>query len=117
MVEERTLLRDRLRSPFAARAVVLIQIVAVFGYLIFWLSGPTRSELALNIEWASFFVMPFVSLALFAAGLWLLRQPLARKSHVAVKGGLILPGLCGAVAVSVACMFVAGEIIFRLTGF
>lgn len=112
-----TLLRDQLRSPLVVHALVVTEVVAVLGYLIFWFSGPTRSDLVLNIESASFFVMPFVWLALFVAGLWLVRQPLAPKSNLAIKVGLILTGICGVVAVGVATMFVAAEVIFRITGF
>jgi hypothetical protein len=42
IVEEKMLLRGWLGSPFAVHTVVLLQIVAMLGYLVFWLSGPVR---------------------------------------------------------------------------
>jgi hypothetical protein len=82
------------RAPYrvAAYVFVLAQSIAIVGYLVFWFSpGRNPSDLTLDIEWASFFVMPFVWLALFLAGLWFLRMEVTAPWFVAVLRAVGLP--------------------------
>jgi hypothetical protein len=109
---------NRLSSPIGVFSLVLTQSLVFVGYLAFWVAGgPTDSNLLINLELASFFLMPLVWLMLLPPGLWLLPRPLAPKSKVAVSVGVLLAGLAGGVAVGIATIFVFAEVVFRLTDF
>src|SRR4051794_709420 len=118
-VPTHALLRDRLRAPTAVFALVLTQVFIFIGYLAFWVvdSGPTNSDLRINLEVGSFFVMPFVGLVLLVPSLWLLRQPLSRRAKIAVRCGLWLTGIWGCFALAFAAMLTAADVIFWLTDF
>lgn len=117
-VAEKSDWRERLRTPRTGYALGTTQVLLIVAYVAFGLSwGPTNNTLRANLEYASFFVVPFVCLAFLLADLWLLRQPLGRGSAFVVKSGLVLTTVCGGAAVCIAVLFVLADLVFALTGF
>lgn len=110
--------RALLRAPGAVYSLAATQALFISAYVAFWLSnGPAHSELRVNLEFASFLVMPFVWLVLFLPGVWLVRQPLGPRSAIVVRSGLVLTAVCGCAALAVAAVIVLSELTFAVTGF
>ncbi|KRC58861.1 MULTISPECIES: hypothetical protein [unclassified Nocardioides] len=112
------------RSPSVpaapAWALVLGQmatVLAAVGYELSPAAGPTDSDAHVRAEFASFFVVPLVWLALFVAGLWMLRRPRGTRTRVALLVGTAASGTCAVVGIAFAMLLLVGGVLLTASGF